>query len=83
MVQINQFNMSNLIVPFRGPVLPYFGIAQTANKWEWLGFEAVSSSSKILLPLLIQNKHCKTLIFFWMHAALPEQSKSWEGVDNS
>lgn len=29
-------------MPFQGPVLPYFGIAQDAEKWEWLGFEAVS-----------------------------------------
>ena len=47
MVQINQFSTSNLIVTYQGPVLPYFGIAQTANKWEWLGFEAVSYECKI------------------------------------
>jgi len=39
-MMINQFSTSNLIVPFQGPVLPYFGIAQDAEKWEWLGFEA-------------------------------------------
>jgi hypothetical protein len=49
--------MSNLIVPYNGPVLPYFGIAQDALKWEWLGFEAVRSESlprqSLLRPSLL------------------------------
>ena len=41
-VQINEFKQSNVIVPYNGPILPYYGIGPTQSKWIFLGYEAVS-----------------------------------------
>jgi len=39
--QVNQFGHSNLIVPYNGNILVFFGIGGQ-DKWANLGYEAVS-----------------------------------------